>query len=224
MGRCVATSVTVAGLAAADASVSPADTAPAKAGRAKFSVLVGATGAESTRPERTLVKPSAVARAKLTLSNITTVAAGLLTLCGASAALAACAPDSVDLRWPGGQARFTVEVADTPGLREEGLMFRDSMASSEAMIFVYPAPQHVHFWMKNTLIPLDMVFADPTGRVTAVHSNAIPGDLTPIDGGEGVSYVLEINGGLAARLGIAPGADLRAALIDQGKAKWRCTE
>ncbi len=58
--------------------------------------------------------------------------------------------------------------------------------------------------MKNTLIPLDMIFADVTGTVTRVHSNAIPGDTTPIDGGDGVAFVLEINGGLAGRLGIIP--------------------
>lgn len=147
----------------------------------------------------------------------------ILALCWAGAALADCAPNVLDLRWPAGQVRFTVEVADTEAMREKGLMFRDHMASSAGMIFVYPAPKHAFFWMKNTLIPLDMVFADQTGRVTVVHPNAVPGDLTPIDGGKNVSYILEINGGLAARMGIAPGAEMRAAVLDQGKASWRCT-
>ncbi|MBI1172001.1 DUF192 domain-containing protein [bacterium] len=136
---------------------------------------------------------------------------------------AACAPGAVELRWPGGgQARFTVEIADTDAEREQGLMFRDHLASSAGMLFVFDAPEHAHFWMKNTLIPLDMVFADQTGRVTVVHSNAVPGDLTPIDGGEGVAYVLEIKGGLAARMGIVPGADLRSDRIDQSLALWPC--
>ena len=148
----------------------------------------------------------------------------ILALCWGGAALAECAPGTLDLRWPGGQARFTVEVAETEALREKGLMFRDHMASSAGMIFVYPAPRHAQFWMKNTLIPLDMVFADQTGRVTVVHPNAIPGDLTPIDGGKNVSYILEINGGLAARMGIVPGAELRAAVLDQAQASWRCTD
>ena len=69
------------------------------------------------------------------------------------------------------------------------------------MLFVYEGPRRVAFWMKNTLIPLDMIFADATGRVTRVHANAVPLDETPIDGGEGVQFVLEINGGLADAAG-----------------------
>ena len=144
-------------------------------------------------------------------------------LSAAAPAGAACAPDAVELRWTGGQARFTVEIADTAAEREHGLMDRDHVAASAGMLFVYSAPEHAYFWMKNTLIPLDIIFADQTGRVTVVHSDAIPGDLTPLDGGEGVQYVLEINGGLAARMGIAPGAELRAAALDAAKAAWSCT-
>ena len=151
--------------------------------------------------------------------------AGLMLACAAAGPTqAACTPGQVDLRWPGGQARFTVEVAADQGAREKGLMFRDHMASSAGMIFVYQAPTHARFWMKNTLIPLDMIFADETGHVTVVHSDAIPQDLTPIDGGEGVMYVLEINGGLAARIGIAAGAELRSDLVDQTKAVWSCAD
>ena len=137
---------------------------------------------------------------------------------------AACAPGAVELRWQGGQARFSVDIADTDALREKGLMFRDHMAAAQGMLFVYSAPEHAYYWMKNTLIPLDMVFADQTGRVTVVHSNAAPGDLTPIDGGEGVAYVLEINGGLAARMGIVPGSEMRTALMDQSLARWSCAQ
>ncbi|WP_434620526.1 DUF192 domain-containing protein [Tabrizicola sp. M-4] len=137
-------------------------------------------------------------------------------------AWAACAPDVVELRGPSGQQRFTVEVADDGAERAQGLMFRESMPSSAGMLFVYEEPQAVSFWMKNTLIPLDMIFADETGRVTRVHSNAIPGDTTPIQGGEGVRFVLEINGGLATRMGIAEGSELRHPAIAQGSAVWPC--
>ena len=155
----------------------------------------------------------------------TLVIAGLmLALCAVGSAHAACTPGSLDLRWPGGQAHFTVEVAADQAAREKGLMFRDHMASSAGMIFVYQAPIHARFWMKNTLIPLDMIFADETGLVTVVHSDAIPQDLTPIDGGEGVMYVLEINGGLAKRIGIAAGAEMRFDLIDPSKAQWSCAD
>ena len=140
----------------------------------------------------------------------------------ASAAGAVCAPGTVELRGPGGVVRFAVEVADTPGLRETGLMDRAKLASSAGMLFAYPAPEHAYYWMKNTEIALDMIFADATGLVTRVHADAVPQDLTPIDGGPGVSYVLEINGGLARRLGLAEGAVMRSAVIAQGGAAWRC--
>lgn len=118
---------------------------------------------------------------------------------------AACDASRVDLRGPSGRAQFSVEVVDTPAERARGLMFREDMARSAGMLFVYEAPQAAVFWMENTLIPLDMIFADASGRVTHVHSDARPLDRTPIDGGEGVQFVLEVNGGLAARLGIGPG-------------------
>ena len=134
---------------------------------------------------------------------------------------AACAIGRIDLRWPGGAESFAVEVADDGAERAQGLMFRESLDPAAGMLFVYESPRRASFWMKNTLIPLDMIFADATGTVTRVHSNAIPGDQTPIDGGEGVSLVLEINGGLAERLGIVPGAELRHPAVGPG-AVWPC--
>jgi len=138
-----------------------------------------------------------------------------------AAAEAPCAPDRVDLRWAGGQASFAVEIADTAEERARGLMFRDSLDPGSGMLFVYESPRRVTFWMKNTLIPLDIIFADAAGRITRLHADAIPGDLTPIDGGEGVALVLEINGGLADRLGIAPGAALRHPAVGPD-ALWPC--
>ncbi|MCX7288155.1 MAG: DUF192 domain-containing protein [Rhodobacterales bacterium] len=135
---------------------------------------------------------------------------------------AACAADRVDLRWDGGRESFAIEVADDPAERAQGLMFRESLDPAKGMLFVYESPRRAQFWMKNTLIPLDMIFADATGTVTRVHANAVPGDLTPIDGGEGVAFVLEINGGVAARLGIAPGATLRHPAVPRATAAWPC--
>ncbi len=132
-----------------------------------------------------------------------------------------CAADRLDLRGPGGAARFTVEVADTGAERAQGLMFRKKMATTAGMLFVYDSPRSVSFWMKNTLIPLDMVFADARGVVRHVHQGAVPGDLTPLPGGNGVQYVLEINAGLAGKLGIGPGTELRHPLIGAGAA-WPC--
>jgi uncharacterized protein len=135
---------------------------------------------------------------------------------------AACAPGRVDLRWDGGRESFAVEVADQPKERSQGLMFRETMDPAAGMLFVYESPRRAQFWMKNTLIPLDMIFADATGLVTRVHPDAIPGDLTAIDGGPGVVYVLEINGGLAEKLGIGPGSELRHPMVPAQSAVWPC--
>lgn len=150
--------------------------------------------------------------------------AGLVLAVNAGTALAdaACTSGRVDLRWDGGRESFAVELADDPAERARGLMFRESMDPAAGMLFVYESPRQAQFWMKNTLIPLDMIFADVTGRVTTVHSNAVPGDLTPIDGGPGVVYVLEIYGGLAEKLGIAPGAELRHPAVPADTAVWPC--
>ena len=118
---------------------------------------------------------------------------------------AACADDKVTVKGDFGQASFTVEVADDHAERAQGLMFVENMPTLAGMLFVYERPQRVSFWMKNTLIPLDMLFVAPDGEVLRIHENAVPGDLTPIPGGDGVQMVLEINGGLASRLGIAVG-------------------
>jgi uncharacterized protein len=140
----------------------------------------------------------------------------------AASAQAACSDGQVDLRGAWGQARFSVEIADTEPLRAQGLMNREQLARSAGMLFVYDAPTEPAFWMMNTLIPLDMIFVDPTGIVTRVHSNAIPHDRTPIPGGPNVLMVLEINGGLAERLGIAEGSEMRHPRLDAAQAVWPC--
>ncbi|MEL6639883.1 MAG: DUF192 domain-containing protein [Pseudomonadota bacterium] len=130
------------------------------------------------------------------------------TFAGSSAA-ARCSDDVTTVRGNFGQANFNVDVADDPEERAQGLMFVESMPTLGGMLFVYEQPQRASFWMRNTLISLDMLFADDRGVITRIHENAIPGDETTIDGGNNVSAVLEINGGLAARLGIAEGDTLQ---------------
>jgi len=149
------------------------------------------------------------------------IAAAMAAVLGTGAALAQCAENRVDLRGTWGSARFSVEIADDAEERARGLMYRESMPASSGMLFVYPEAQRVAFWMENTLIPLDMIFLGPRGRVLRVHENARPLDRTPIDGGEGVLAVLEINGGLAQRLGIAPGSEMRNPAFGPDAA-WPC--
>ncbi len=146
----------------------------------------------------------------------------VLATCAAplAAVAADCAPDQVDLRDSDTTLRFHVEVMDTPAEREQGLMFRKSLPKFSGMLFVYETPQPVAFWMKNTLIPLDMLFFDGTGKLTRIKSQAQPLDETPVVGGNAIRYVLEINGGLAQSLGIDLGAEMRNPAIEG--AAWPC--
>ncbi|MCC5975821.1 MAG: DUF192 domain-containing protein [Rubellimicrobium sp.] len=132
---------------------------------------------------------------------------------------AACRADMLTVHGDFGQARFSVIVADEPETRARGLMFVEEMPKMAGMLFVYDAPQRATFWMRNTLIPLDMLFADPQGVIRHIHEMAIPLDETTIDGGEGILFVLEINGGLAHRLGIAPGDVLQHPAIGPDAAR-----
>ncbi|WP_112322725.1 DUF192 domain-containing protein [Oceanibium sediminis] len=140
----------------------------------------------------------------------------------AQAAFAACSEGAVDVRMGDTSVRFVVEIADTVDERAVGLMNRESMPQFDGMLFVYDSPRPVAFWMKNTLIPLDMLFADASGTVQRIHQNATPRSLESIPGGDDIQFVLEINGGLSAMLGLAPGAELRHPAIGEGAA-WPCS-
>jgi hypothetical protein len=100
---------------------------------------------------------------------------------------------------------FDAWRADTPETRAQGLMFVKQMRPDQAMIFVYEPAQQVGMWMKNTLIPLDMLFVDDGGCVVKVHERARPGDLDTIVAEVPVVLVVELAGGTAAALGIARG-------------------
>ena len=153
------------------------------------------------------------------------LAARVLALASAlwgGAAAAECRADRVELRGDWGTAQFAVELALTSQEQARGLMFRESMPRMAGMLFVYDAEERTAFWMRNTLIPLDMIFVDAEGRVVRVHDRAMPGDETPIPSGEPVLAVLEINGGLAERLGIEAGDELRSPVMPQDGAAWPC--
>jgi len=100
---------------------------------------------------------------------------------------------------------FKVEIADTEEERVKGLMFRESLPKDGGMLFDFGAPQQATIWMKNTLIPLDILFIDEDGDVVAIARNAVPQSLRLITPGVPVKGVLEINGGAAAEFGINPG-------------------
>jgi uncharacterized membrane protein (UPF0127 family) len=149
--------------------------------------------------------------------------AAIFLLVSAQAALGAvCREDSVFLEGDWGEARFSVEIADDPQERSQGLMHREELPLSSGMLFVYPRAQALSFWMRNTLIELDMLFIDPRGVVAHIHHRAQPLDETPVFGGTGLTHVLEINGGLAQRLGITTGTIVRHPSFDPSVAAAPC--
>ena len=129
------------------------------------------------------------------------------------AVFAACAQEQPKVAITGQDGRdlvvVTVEVAATNAKRELGLMFRRHLDDQAGMIFLFKQPQHLTFWMKNTLIPLDMIFADSDGRIVGIVENVAPlsESLDAVDGDS--QYVLEVNGGFCKRHGIIAGDRLR---------------
>lgn len=150
-----------------------------------------------------------------------------LFLCASAAALSACAagaepgapaPQATELRVPQSglqemplvirsdskSHRFTVEVARTPEQQRHGMMFRTALDADRGMLFPYASPQVVAFWMRDTLIPLDILFIGSDRRIVRV-ATAKPRDDSLVGSGEPIIAVLEIAGGRAAQLGISPG-------------------
>jgi uncharacterized membrane protein (UPF0127 family) len=105
----------------------------------------------------------------------------------------------------GRDVKFDVEMATTEPQRERGLMYRRQLGAYDGMLFDFFQEQPVSFWMKNTFVPLDMVFIAADGTVRHVHANATPMSTDTIPSGAPVRAVLEINGGTARLLGIKPG-------------------
>lgn len=133
-----------------------------------------------------------------------------------------CALDQVDIRSQNGKTRFSVEVAQTFEERATGLMHRDAMDRFAGMLFIYEKPQFLVFWMRNTLISLDILFIDENGIIRTIHKNAATQSDDSIIGGQGMKYVLEINAGMSTMLGITEGAEIRHPLITGDSVVWTC--
>ena len=100
---------------------------------------------------------------------------------------------------------YNIELALTESEQMQGLMFRNELDENAGMLFPFPDSQQRSFWMKNTLIPLDIIFVKQDGTIQNIGANAVPLDLTPVSSTGPVKAVLEINGGQAAERGIKPG-------------------
>lgn len=105
----------------------------------------------------------------------------------------------------GDEHGFAVELALTPQQQAQGLMYRPGLAADAGMLFVYRPARRVSMWMRNTAIPLDMLFIAEDGEIVKIVERAVPFSLATISSGRPVHGVLEVNGGTAARLGLRPG-------------------
>ena len=112
---------------------------------------------------------------------------------------------AVEIRAHAGRQWFNVTVADTPARQEQGLMFVRALAADESMWFPQRPARVMRMWMKNTLIPLDLLFVDARGRIACIGARATPESLAIISCPKPVSGVLEIGGGEAERRGIRVG-------------------
>ena len=136
-------------------------------------------------------------------------------------ATAGCTDSIVEIKSAHAHIRLNVEVADSAEERAIGLMHRQSMPYNSGMWFIYETPRTVAFWMRNTLIPLDIIFVDQHGEVQKIHMNALPMDETPIPGGDNIQFVLEVNAGLSERYGLGAGDFIRHPSIKQDPV-WPC--
>lgn len=115
-------------------------------------------------------------------------------------------PEPLSITVAGGETHvFEVEIAETFEEKARGLMHRRSLAPDGGMLFVYTKELRQSMWMKNTLIPLDMLFIRQNGRIAHIHERAVPGSLATISSRGRVLAVLELRGGTVARLGIRKG-------------------
>jgi uncharacterized membrane protein (UPF0127 family) len=129
-----------------------------------------------------------------------------------AAVIAGCARDPqtvIDAPDGARRAALRVELALTPAKRELGLMYRNHMDEDAGMLFVFPTAGRLRFWMKNTEIPLDMIFADPAGKIIGIVANAEPYSKQSVGPDADAQYVLEVNGGFCARHRVQVGDRMR---------------
>lgn len=129
----------------------------------------------------------------------------LVLLLFPTAYVASAAAERLIIESGDAQHIFHVEIADTPSKRSRGLMFRKSMAADAGMLFPFGREEVAHFWMRNTEIPLDMLFVARDGRIADMHEMAVPFSEQAIRSSQAVWAVLELNGGTVKLLGIRVG-------------------
>ncbi|MCL5777865.1 DUF192 domain-containing protein [Limibaculum sp. FT325] len=133
-----------------------------------------------------------------------------------------CAPDRVSVLAPAGPVRYRVEIADDPDEQAQGLMFRTSMDQDAGMLFIFPEPRQATFWMKNTILPLDIVFIDATGLILNIAERTTPFSEATLPSQGQALAVLEVNAGEAARHGFGPGSQVVHPAFAAAPPEHRC--
>jgi len=128
-----------------------------------------------------------------------------LPFVGTAGGVAAAELQPLEIASKGGVHVFAVEMASTPAEQAKGLMFRRELPEGQGMLFDFHHEQPTSFWMKNTYIPLDMIFIRGDGRILRIAENTVPLSEALVPSGGPVRAVLEVNAGMARKLGIAPG-------------------
>jgi uncharacterized protein len=125
------------------------------------------------------------------------------------------ARDSLVVQRANGRDQFSIWLADTPAQQQQGLMWIQRLPPDYGMLFLLPEPRGMSMWMKNTYVPLDMVFFDARGRILRIHEHAVPLSEAIIDSGVEVAGVLEILAGEAKRRGLQVGDRLLHPRLDR---------
>lgn len=155
-------------------------------------------------------KPAVLA---VIVSGLSCLLLAIGLICPPDSAAAAAQLSPMTIHTGKGPVHLQVEIANTPSLRAQGLMFRKSMPRNHGMLFDFEYEHEILMWMKNTPLPLDMIFINRAGHVMSIIRNTKPFSLEVISSGGRAWAVLEINGGSADRLFIKPGNRVEHSLI-----------
>ena len=135
-----------------------------------------------------------------------------------------CDPGRIEIATDQGNQSFSIEIADDPDEQARGLMFRPALPADAGMLFIFDPPRPASFWMHNTMIPLDMIFIDDTGRVDSIAERIDTFSQQASSSLGDVRAVLEINGGLSRQMGIVPGAQVIHVAFDNAPDEVRCSK
>ena len=149
------------------------------------------------------------------MKSIATMIFALLFVIGGAVAQEVFVKSELVIVTSGGPQKFQIEIATTPGQQAQGLMYRRTMAADAGMLFPYASPRRLAFWMKNTFVPLDLLFIATDGRVVNIQQRTVPHSLEPIRSRGKVLAVLELNGGTVSRLNIKPGDRVEHAVFEK---------